>query len=177
MEQWRLVRNNILGSLAWEQFMMSTQPGYSKPYFLRSDEVAQQLKTEKKMVLKQQYFGWGDSSVPGLARGADLDAVIQEFYRWDSNELLRSSEAGQGLAMYLQARDNAKAESVRLGYSESGFKNARALTNVREYLQDYAEYVIKQHPDFQYIWNSYFKRELLDAQKDEMIEATIKRNY
>jgi len=177
MEQWRLVRNNILGSLAWEQFMMSTQPGYSKPYFLRSDEVAQQLKTEKKMVLKQQYFGWGDSSIPGLGRGADLDAVIQEFYRWDSNELLRSSEAGQGLAMYLQARDNAKAESVRLGYSESGFKNARALTNVREYLQDYAEYVIKQHPDFQYIWNSYFKRELLDAQKDEMIEATIKRNY
>ena len=75
------------------------------------------------------------------------------------------------------ARDNAKAESVRLGYSENGFKNARALTNVREYLTDYADYVIRQYPDFQYIWNSYFKRELLEAQKDEMIEATIKRNY
>jgi len=51
------------------------------------------------------------------------------------------------------------------------------LTNVREYLTDYADYVIRQYPDFQYIWNSYFKRELLEAQKDEMIEATIKRNY
>tara|TARA_R100000234_G_scaffold62522_1_gene37924 strand:+ start:2026 stop:7125 length:5100 start_codon:yes stop_codon:yes gene_type:complete len=176
-DQWRLVRNNILGSLAWEQFMLSIEPGYSKPFFLRSDEAAKQTKTLKKMTLKQQYFGWGDSSVPGLARGADLDRIIDEFYRWENNQVLSNSEAGQGLALYLNARENAKAESVRLGYSENGFKNARALTNVREYLTDYADYVIRQYPDFQYIWNSYFKRELLEAQKDEMIEATIKRNY
>ena len=67
-------------------------------------------------------------------------------------------------------------ESKRLGYSANGFRNARSLTNVRLYLTDYANYTISQYPDFQYIWNSYFKRELLEAEQDEQIKLA-RANY
>tara|TARA_R100000008_G_scaffold565_1_gene510 strand:- start:3031 stop:8121 length:5091 start_codon:yes stop_codon:yes gene_type:complete len=176
VEQWRLVRNNILGAIAWEQFMLSSAPGM-KPYWLRSDDQAQADKTAKRLQLRGQYVGWGYDDIPGVASGATLDVIIQEFYRWKDNEILSESEAGKGLSLYLKARDNAKMESVRLGYGPESFRSARALGNIRLYLNDYANYVIEQYPDFQYIWNSYFKRELLEAERDEQIKQTIRNNY
>ena len=174
-EQWTRTRNNILGSLAWESFMLSSAPGH-KPYWLRSDDQAVADKEIKRMSIRKQYPGWGYGNVPGVEKGAKLEEVIDEFYEWENNQVLSNSEAGKGLALYLKARDNAKMESKRLGYSANGFKNARDLTNVRLYLTDYAEYVINQYPDFQYIWNSYFKRELLEAEQDEQIKA-VRANY
>jgi len=176
LEQWRLVKNNILGSMAWEQFMLSEAPGM-KPYWLRSDEQAQADKDAKRMQLKTQYPGWGYDDIPGVGRGASVEVIIEEFYNWRNNPILSESEAGKGLALYLKARDNAKMESERLGYGPESFRTARSLGNIRLYLNDYANYVIEQYPDFQYIWNSYFKRELLEAEKDEQINATIRSNY
>ena len=174
VEQWKLTRNNILGSMAWERFMLSEAPG-QKPYWLRSDEQAQIDKTNKKMALKAQYPGWG-TNIAGVPQKPELDSVIEEFYKWRNNPILDESEAGKGLALYLKARDNAKLESERLGYSPNGFRSARALSNVRLYLDDYAQWVIEQYPDFQYIWNSYLKNELLDTEKDEQFRA-IQGNY
>jgi hypothetical protein len=176
LEQWRLVKNNILGSMAWEQFMLSEAPGM-KPYWLRSDDQAQADKDSKRMQLKKQYPGWGYDDIPGVGRGASVEVIIEEFYNWKNNPILSESEAGKGLALYLKARDNAKMESERLGYGPESFRTARALGNIRLYLNDYANYVIEQYPDFQYIWNSYFKRELLEAERDEQINATIRSNY
>lgn len=176
LEQWRLVRNNILGAAAWERFMLSEAPG-QKPYHLRSDEQAKADKTAKRILLKSQYPGWGYSAIPGVGKGAPVEVIIQEFYDWKNNEQLSNSEAGKGLALYLKARDNAKMESERLGYNPESFRSARGLGNIRLYLNDYANYVIEQYPDFQYIWNSYFKRELLEEEKDEQIRASIRNNY
>ena len=173
-EQWRYTRNNILGSIAWENFMLSSAPG-RKPYWLRSDEQASTDKTLKKMSLKGQYPGWG-TNVAGVPQKPELDTVIQEFYRWKDNTVLSESEAGKGLALYLKARDNAKLESERLGYSPNSFRSVRGLVNIRQYLEDYAEYTIQQYPDFQYIWNSYLKNELLDTEKDEQLRM-IQGNY
>ena len=176
LEQWRLVRNNILGAAAWEQFMLSEAPGM-KPYWLRSDEQAKADKDTKRMQLKAQYPGWGYSDIPGVGTGAPIEVIIQEFYNWKNNEQLSNSEAGKGLALYLKARDNAKLESERLGYCPESFKSARAVCNIMLFLNYYANYVIEQYPDFQYIWNSYFKRELLEAERDEQIKANIRNNY
>jgi len=153
---------------------LSEAPG-QKPYWLRSDEQATIDKTNKKMALKAQYPGWG-TDIPGVPQKPELDSVIEEFYKWRNNEVLRESEAGKGLALYLKARDNAKLESERLGYSPNGFRSARVLNNLRLYLDDYAQWVIEQYPDFQYIWNSYLKNELLDTAKDEQFRA-IQGNY
>ena len=162
--------------MAWEQFMLSEAPGM-KAYWLRSDDQAQADKDTRRMQLKKQYPGWGYSDIPGVGSGAPIEVIIEEFYNWKNNPILSESEAGKGLALYLKARDNAKMESERLGYGPESFRTARALGNIRLYLNDYANYVIEQYPDFQYIWNSYFKRELLEAERDEQINATIRSNY
>jgi len=154
--------------------MLSSAPG-RKPYWLRSDEQASTDKTLKKMSLKGQYPGWG-TNVAGVPQKPELDTIIQEFYRWKDNTVLSESEAGKGLALYLKARDNAKLESERLGYSPNSFRSVRGLVNIRQYLEDYAEYTIQQYPDFQYIWNSYLKNELLDTEKDEQLRM-VQGNY
>jgi hypothetical protein len=75
--------------------------------------------------------------------------------------------------LYLEARDQAIAQAKELGFTKTSFKQARALSNLRWYLRDTAEYIIGQHPDFQYIWNSYFKQELLDEERDEIPRYNI----
>ena len=69
--------------------------------------------------------------------------------------------------MYIEAREQAIGQGKALGFTKSSFKTARGLNNLRWYLRDTAEYIISQHPDFQYIWNSYFKQELLDEEREE----------
>ena len=69
--------------------------------------------------------------------------------------------------LYIEAREQAIARGEALDYTTSSFKTARALSNLRWDLRDTAEYIVSQHPDFQYIWNSYFKQELLDEERDE----------
>ena len=96
------------------------------------------LKEDKRVELKERYAGWGNPLV-GTPIKASRDQVIDEFYKWQNNEFLKSTDAGKGLMMY----------------------------NLRWYLRDTAEYIISQHPDFQYIWNSYFKQELLDEEREE----------
>ena len=156
--------------------MLSEAPGL-KPYWRRSDEQAKADKDTRRIQLKAQYPGWGYPDIPGVGKGAPIEVIIQEFYNWKNNEQLSNSEAGKGLALYLKARDNAKLESERLGYGPESVKSARALGNIRLFLNDYANYVIEQYPDFQYIWNSYFKRELLEAERYEQITATLRNHY
>jgi len=176
-EQWSIAKNQILGALAWEKFV-NTVDGFreaevgEKPLYRNSSEQARLLKESKRMELKNQYPGWGNPLV-GTPIKASRDQVIDEFYKWENNEFLKSTEAGKGLLLYLEARNQAIAQAKELGFTKTSFKQARALSNLRWYLRDTAEYIIGQHPDFQYIWNSYFKQELLDEERDEIPRYNI----
>ena len=170
-EQWGIAKNQLLGALAWEKFMNTTD-GFTpaevgqKPLYRNSSEQARLIKESKRMELKDRYPGWGNPLV-GTPIKASRDQVIDEFYKWQNNEFLKSTEAGKGLMLYIEAREQAIAQGKALGFTKSSFKSARGLSNLRWYLRDTAEYIVSQHPDFQYIWNSYFKQELLDEERDE----------
>jgi len=171
-EQWAIAKNQILGALAWEKFMNTTD-GFKeaevgeKPLYRNSSEQARLLKEKKRMELKERYPGWGNPLV-GTPVKASREQVIDEFYRWKNNEFLKSTDAGKGLMMYLEARDQAIAQGEALGFTKTSFQSARALSNLRWFLRDTAEFIISEHPDFQYIWNSYFKQELLEEERDEI---------
>jgi len=170
-EQWGIAKNQLLGALAWEKFLNTTdgfveaQVG-QKPLHRNSSEQARLLKEDKRVELKERYAGWGNPLV-GTPIKASRDQVIDEFYKWQNNEFLKSTDAGKGLMMYIEAREQAIGQGKALGFTKSSFKTARGLNNLRWYLRDTAEYIISQHPDFQYIWNSYFKQELLDEEREE----------
>jgi hypothetical protein len=176
-EQWAIAKNQILGALAWEKFI-NTVDGFreaeagEKPLYRNSSEQARLLKEQKRMDLKEQYPGWGNPLV-GTPIKASRDQVIDEFYRWQNNEFLKNTEAGKGLMMYIEAREQAIQQGKDLGFTKTSFKTARSLSHLRWFLRDTADYIISEHPDFQYIWNAYFKQELLDEERDEIPRYNI----
>jgi len=103
----------------------------------------------------KNYPGWGDSS--GLPQRPETDVLIREFYDAADNEAVRKTDAGKGLALYLEARDQVLADALERGYA--GFADADEMEDGRIYLNEVAAWVTRKHPGFAPIFDVVFSRE------------------
>lgn len=159
-EQWTREANKLRGSLAYQKardYAMATG---------RENEPAMQawLRTIRTQLI-EQYPGYGVET-PGLGASADADEVRREFAAWMENPDLAATEAGQGLAEYLTARNFAHAEAEALGITPTGFATANRTAYLRNWLYAIAQDVVVRHPDFAPIWERWYRYEVEEPASD-----------
>lgn len=127
-------------------------------YFGVSDYVRRQILKEIEIYLIESLPGFRESL--GLAGTVNNETQIRELRTWQYNSTLSNSDAGQGLAKYLEAFDKVLdwgqrniRPSVTIGSSD--------MIAQREYLRRYAEDVLlKEHPDFYHLWVNILSRQI-----------------
>jgi hypothetical protein len=83
--------------------------------------------------------------------------VVEELYAAVRNPATRDTDAGRGLAQYLEARDVAVAHAEEQGRAWPS--TAQDLLPVRLYLHDRAQEIIGDHPGFKPIYDFILSRE------------------
>ena len=127
-------------------------------YFGVSDYVRRQILKEIEIHLIETLPGFRESL--GLAGTIDNESQVRELRTWKQNAVLSGSDAGQGLAKYLEAFDKVL---------DWGQRNIRPNVTIgsgdmiaqREYLRRYVEDVLlKEHPDFYHLWVNILSRQI-----------------
>lgn len=94
------------------------------------------------------------------------DRTIRDLAHAAKDPLLASTDAGQGIAAYLEARAQAVEASKRdLGLT-SGFGKAKSARYLRDYLRDVAAAIAEEYPDFAEAWDFVLSRELTDDEPE-----------
>ncbi|NIS14596.1 MAG: hypothetical protein GWN97_22495 [Thermoplasmata archaeon] len=151
-EQWQLERNDTLGRIAYEHARRMVGP--------RTDPAAVAWLRGNRYAIMERYPGYNEPTV-GVARTATRDQLIREFYLWETNETLAGTDAGQGVAEYLRARDQVILISTQeMGLTETGFRNAAKALQLRNWLRYQAAQIVMRHPDFGPVWDQVFSREI-----------------
>jgi len=102
------------------------------------------------------YDGWGDRT--GIPQKPETDTLIREMYRAVDNEAVRQTDAGRGLALYLEGRDEVLADAESRGVT----LGANEMQGGREYLTELGAWVVGEHPGFKDMFDIIFSRELED---------------
>lgn len=118
-----------------------------------------------KDALIDEFPGFGD--VAGVAGRVEPDEAIRELRRALNEPVLADTDAGQGLALYLKARDMA----VEQGETPTSFQTAGKYEATRAWLRRVADAVIADHPGFARMWDELFSRELADPAADTEVAA------
>ena len=110
---------------------------------------------EVRDYLAEEYDGFGDKA--GIPGRPDTDVLIRELYDAVKVKAIKETDAGKGLAMYLQGRDEVLADAQSQGYA--GFAEADDMEDGRIYLNELAGYIIEKHPGFKPIFDVVLSRE------------------
>jgi hypothetical protein len=103
--------------------------------------------------------------IPGVASKTDLTTAIAELRRGLTVPDLAESDAGQGLRLYLRARDAAQARAEQLGLAS--FTGARRAEPLRLLLRAAADDILRTHPGFGLMWDQVFSREMTDDDEEQ----------
>jgi len=110
--------------------------------------------------LRDKFPGYGRSNV-GLPEKATIAMKIEELERWETNDKLKDTEAGQGLALYLRAREQIHAITRELGYDPASLnRDIDKLRPVQALLRQRGMQIAKEHPDFGHLWVLVLQYEL-----------------
>lgn len=152
-EQWVRERNDFLGRLAYEKArrIAGIAPGAATDAWLRNI----------RYQLMNRYPGFNEDLVGGVQQ-ASRDQVIRELETWRTNDDLTATETGQGLAIYMDARQMAMVQSESMGLSPLGFRSAARTRVLRDWLRTIAQDAIRQYPDFGVLWDQVLSSELDD---------------
>ena len=120
---------------------------------------------EVKQWIWDRYPTWGDSSRMGDR--PELDVMVREAYHAAGNKAAAGTDAGEGLRLYIEARDQVIAaegdEAVRADGTLSG---AEWMSGAHTYLTDVAAWITERHPDFAALFDMVFSRELSQVEED-----------
>jgi hypothetical protein len=72
---------------------------------------------------------------------------------------IAKTDAGQGLAQYMRARDKAMAAAQAQGLA--GFGKAKSMAGVRSWLRDIADTITEEHPDFLPLFDRVLDNEMV----------------
>lgn len=155
-EDWALERNDFLGRIAYEKARRNAAiygGSVAVDAWLRN--IRYQLQT--------RYPGFNEPLVGGVVQ-AERTQVIEELEGWRDSDELMDTETGQGLAIYMNARDFAKQQSEWMGLSPLGFQSAARTRMLRDWLRTIAQDAVRQYPDFGVLWDQVLSSELSDEQ-------------
>lgn len=146
-DHWIALLNNTKGNMLWRQAQdqIEGSPNSAEAAWLR--DVADSIRDE--------YPGWGDTTY--LLEGTETENLIDELERAVNHPAVRGTDAGAGLRLYLQARDKALENAQAYGVQH--FDEASSMEGTRVWLNDVAEAIMEEHPDFEPLWRWVFSRE------------------
>lgn len=122
----------------------------------RTDQGATDYLREVRHALDDQF----PVGITGLPAKPNTPDMIRELYEASKDPLVLSTDAGQGLKMYLTYRDQAQQAALDAGYvGDSAFSRADSMMPVRQWLNEVASGIADQHPDFQQVWDVILSRE------------------
>lgn len=108
--------------------------------------------------------------VTGLPEKPTTPDMVRELYEALDNPTVMDTDAGRGLKLYLQYRDQAVDAGHAAGYEgDAPFARADRMIGVRRFLNDVAARIIEDHPDFAQVWDVILSRE---TQVDEPMSNT-----
>jgi len=110
-----------------------------------------------------RYPGWRNKK--GNLDKADDRTVMDELYRAVRTPATRDTDAGRGLAIYLEARDEVAAYADSQGLAWPG--TSKAMLPGRLYLDEKAQEIIADHPSFKRIYDFLLSRETEELEEQE----------
>ena len=156
-DEWMRKRNQLLGRVAYDQLRAEIA---ALPEAAQNDEMVQAYRRAYKIQLAEQYPGYGFDNA-GVAAGADPDEVRAEFEQWLNEPALLETDAGQGLALFLDAR--RQVEEAAAAMDVVSWQTAEKAEPLRRWLYQYAVGTVgPQHPDFVVIFDRWFRSEVED---------------
>lgn len=152
-EQWLNLTNSMRGDFLYNQ--------YKDKVGTRTDPAARAYLQQVRQMITDSY----PAGPTGLSEKPDTDELINELYQAIDDPTVKDTDAGQGLALYLQYRDKAMAYALSIP-GRSGFSRSRDTENVRIWLNNAAQRIIDRHPAFQFMWDIVLSREVKLEQQD-----------
>lgn len=119
------------------------------------------LLRQLKAALATEYPGF-DEKV-GLAERAEFPQLIRELTAASEDDAIAETDAGQGLIVYLAARDRALKAAEQMGVSTLGGKKVAGL---RKFLRDMGASLSTEHPGFARLYEELLSREV-DIDEEE----------
>jgi hypothetical protein len=107
--------------------------------------------------ITRDFPGYQDAA-PDYGR---TDRLVRELTDASDDPRIAKTDGGKALRKYLAKRDEAIA-SAKAGGFASPFK-AQGTQPLREWLNEWGEYYVDQHPGFQPMWDLVFSNELGDV--------------
>ena len=156
-EQWIQEQNNFLGRLAYERAKRTVGD--------RTDFEARRWLNAYRLELMERYEGY-NSPILGVAQKPNRDALIREFEQWQFNPAISQTDAGQGIAQYMRARELAQREMVAQGFQPSSLATSQAGQVYRDWLRTQAQNILLANPSFGPVWVEVFSREI---EEDELV--------
>lgn len=117
----------------------------------RNDEVARKWLSDIRLAITSEYPGY---NVEPYDLNKTTRTIVQ-LQQAMENETVASTDAGQGLAIYFEARE--KAFKFTGGKS---FASSRSTQNVRDWLMAIGDAIAVEHPDFTSVWERALRSEV-----------------
>jgi hypothetical protein len=153
---WLQRRNELLGNIAYD-IAKERVAG-------RDDPAARLWLRDIRIALAGEYPGFDPNgignAIPGLPQRVDTRTKVVELVRWQNEPRLADSNAGQGVAVYLELRQVASDAAVRRGLQPDSWQTAGSMQPWRDWLRQASESIIQVYPEFGQVWFDIFRREL-----------------
>jgi hypothetical protein len=142
------IANQRLGQMVYNQYkaQVGERPSREQQAWLRGIR-------EK---LEQEYPGY--NSTPANLR--DTKVLITKMVEAAQNPVLAETEAGQGLTLYLNYREQAMQAAKDRGLAS--FSNAGEAADLRQWLRDIAVEIEARYPAFGELFERTFNREMVN---------------
>lgn len=166
-EQWAQERNDLLGRIAYHHARVMLGDA-------RNTDQGRQYLAAYRTMLMSQYDGY-NSPVLGIQQRETRDSLIAEFERWRDSPAMLETDAGQGLAMYLDYRQQAIDALVADGLSPSALRTSKRGEIYRDWLRRVGARITLLHPSFLTQWADVWSREIeeqdLEAERMMLMEG------
>jgi len=148
-DEWTRLMNSVKGDLQYDAAKLEVGED------AETDDGEAYLREVREWIATT-YDGWGDRT--GIPQKPETDTLIRELSRALNNDAVRETDAGRGLALYLEGRDEVLADAESRGVT----LGANEMQGGREYLTELGAWVVGEHPGFSDMFAIIFSRELED---------------
>lgn len=148
-DQWLNLSNSMRGDMLYRHYQAQLEG--------RTDQAARDYLRQVRQKIYEEF----PSGPTGMPEKPDTAAMVRELRTAAEDPTILSTDAGQGLALYMQYREKAIAQAVALDHETSNglLSSSRELEPIRAWLNNVAQRVIDKHPDFQLVWDIVLSRE------------------
>jgi hypothetical protein len=127
------------------------------------DKGQQQWLSDYRATLKQAFPGFDTFLASPYDTTKRRNDAINQLQSAASDPIIAKTDAGQGLAQYLQYRAAALQQAVAgTGKANATPFQSKAGQAIRFWLRSQAAQIILDHPDFKPMWDDLFSREMVD---------------